>query len=127
MIKIKRYGPDKKELWDNFVKNSKNGVFFFLRDYMEYHADRFEDHSLIFFKDDELVALMPANAEGDTLFSHAGLTFGGIITNQKMNNDLMLDIFDSLKEYLKENGLKEGLTCTSVKKRKPVSFCRANV
>lgn len=107
MIKIGRYQPQKKELWDNFVKNSKNGVFFFLRDYMEYHADRFEDHSLFFFKDDELIALMPANVEGDTMCSHAGLTFGGIVTNQKMDVDLMLQIFDSLKEYLKKNGLKK--------------------
>ncbi len=107
MIKIKKYEPGEKELWDNFVKNSKNAVFFFLRDYMEYHSDRFEDHSLIFFKDDELIALMPANVEGDTLFSHAGLTFGGIITNQKMNVNLMLQIFDSLKGYLKERGLKK--------------------
>ncbi|MGB9979538.1 hypothetical protein [Methanobacterium sp.] len=48
MIKIKRYEAEEKERWDNFVKNSKNGVFFSLRDYMEYHADRFEDHSLLF-------------------------------------------------------------------------------
>ena len=107
MVKIKRYKPEEKELWDNFVKDSKNGVFFFLRDYMEYHSDRFEDHSLIFFKENEPVALMPANIEGDTLFSHAGLTFGGIITNQNMNVNLMLQIFDSLKGYLNERGFRK--------------------
>jgi len=107
MIEVKKYEPEEKELWDNFVKNSKNGVFLFLRDYMEYHADRFEDNSLIFFKDDELIALMPANIEGDTLFSHAGLTFGGIVTNQKMNVDAMLQMFDSLTEYLEGKGLKK--------------------
>ncbi|HEX3012706.1 MAG TPA: hypothetical protein VHO92_00335, partial [Methanobacterium sp.] len=107
MIEIKRYEAKEKELWDNFVKNSKNGVFFFLRDYMEYHSDRFEDHSLIFLKDNKPVALMPANMEGDALFSHAGLTFGGIITNRKMKTSLMLQIFDSLKEYLKEMGVKK--------------------
>ena len=107
MIEIKRYDAKEKELWDNFVKNSKNGVFFFLRDYMEYHSDRFEDHSLIFIKNNKPVALMPANIEEDTLFSHAGLTFGGIITNRKMKTSLMLQIFDSLKEYLKEDGIKK--------------------
>ena len=107
MVKIKRYKPEEKELWDNFVKDSKNGVFFFLRDYMEYHSDRFEDHSLIFFKENELVALMPANIDGNILVSHAGLTFGGIITNQKMNVNLMLQIFGSLKEYLKEMGFRK--------------------
>jgi len=107
MIEIKRYEAKEKELWDNFVKGSKNGVFFFLRDYMEYHSDRFEDHSLIFLKNNKAVALLPANRSGDTLFSHAGLTFGGIITNRKMKTSLMLQIFDSLKEYLKERGFKK--------------------
>jgi uncharacterized protein YeaC (DUF1315 family) len=107
MIEIKRYEAKEKELWDNFVKGSKNGVFFFLRDYMEYHSDRFEDHSLIFLKNNKPVALLPANRSGDTLFSHAGLTFGGIITNRKMKTSLMLQIFDSLKEYLKERGFKK--------------------
>ena len=100
MVKIKRYEPEEKELWDSFVRNSKNGVFFFLRDYMEYHADRFEDHSLIFFKNEEPIALLPANVEGDIMCSHAGLTFGGIVTNQKMSVNLMLQIFNSLKKYL---------------------------
>ena len=107
MIEIRRYEPEERELWDNFVRGSKNGVFFFLRDYMEYHSDRFEDHSLIFLKNDKPVALMPANSDGDTLFSHAGLTFGGIITNRKMKTSLMLQIFDSLKGYLKGKGFKK--------------------
>ena len=107
MIEIKKYVPEEKGMWDNFVKNSKNGVFFFLRDYMEYHADRFEDHSLFFFKNGKPIALMPANIKDDTLFSHAGLTFGGIVTNKKMKTSLMLQIFGSLKEYLKENGFKK--------------------
>ena len=106
MIEIERYRAEEKELWDNFVKNSKNGVFFFLRDYMEYHSDRFEDHSLIFLRDNKPFALMPANISGDTVFSHAGLTFGGIISNRKMKTSVMLQIFDSLKEYLREEGFK---------------------
>lgn len=106
MIEIKRYKGE-KELWDNFVKNSKNGVFFFLRDYMEYHSNRFEDYSLIFIRNNKPIALMPANIDGDTVFSHAGLTFGGIITNQKMKTSIMLQVFDSLREYLKERGFKK--------------------
>ena len=107
MIEIRRYNAKEKELWDNFVRNSKNGVFFFLRDYMEYHSDRFEDHSLIFLKNNKPVALMPANIDDDIIFSHAGLTFGGIITNRKMKTSLMLEIFDALKKYLKANGFKK--------------------
>ena len=39
MMKIKKYEAEDKEIWDNFVMQSKNGLFLFLRDYMEYHSD----------------------------------------------------------------------------------------
>ena len=62
MFEIIRYTPDRKDEWDRFVAKSKNGTFLFFRDYMDYHADRFRDHSLMFYLDDNLYALMPANA-----------------------------------------------------------------
>ena len=45
-MKIEKYSSNYKIIWDKFVKNSKNTHFFFLRDYMEYHSDRFEDFRL---------------------------------------------------------------------------------
>lgn len=62
-LSLSTYQPQHKSQWDNFVANSKNGVFLFYRDYMEYHSNRFQDHSLLFFRDGELVALLPANLE----------------------------------------------------------------
>ena len=50
MIKIKKYEPMYKDTWDSFISSSKNGVFLFYRDYMEYHQDKFKDFSLMFFK-----------------------------------------------------------------------------
>jgi len=109
MIRIETYKPEYYPLWNQFIENSKNGIFFFLRDYMEYHSDRFEDHSLLFFKNDKLVAVMPANIKDDCLNSHDGLTFGGIISNRKMTMFLMLKIFSELKDYLKSNGINKVL------------------
>jgi len=106
MINIRRYTSEDKKLWDDFVKKSKNGVFLFLRDYMEYHSDRFQDHSLIFMNGNKPLALLPANLTDHTLVSHEGLTFGGMLTNQKMKTSIMLDIFDALKTYLKLNNIK---------------------
>lgn len=105
MLEIRKYTEDYKDQWDNFVKNSKNGVFLFLRDYMEYHADRFQDSSLLFLNEGKLIGLMPANIEDDTVVSHAGLTFGGIISNITMKTPIMLEIFKELKNYLKEEGI----------------------
>jgi len=105
MISVEKYHPDDKQMWDNFVKNSKNGIFLFLRDYMDYHSDRFKDFSIIFRRNGNIIAMMPGNIDGNTLYSHAGLTFGGIVTNMKFKTGLMLKIFDVMKEYLKEQGI----------------------
>lgn len=107
IFQIQKYNDSYKDQWDNFVKNSKNGVFFFLRDYIDFHSDKFEDYSLIFLKDNKPVGLMPANMNGDKVVSHAALTFGGIITSPKMKTSLMLQIFDSLKGHLKIEGFKK--------------------
>jgi len=104
-LKIVRYEEKQKPLWDEFITNSKNGVFIFYRDYMDYHSDRFTDFSIMFFDSNRLIAVMPANIRDDTLFSHGGLTFGGIISNHRMRTSMMLEIFDALKEYLKTQGI----------------------
>jgi len=106
-LKIVRYDGTQKSLWNEFITNSKNGVFLFYRDYMEYHSDRFTDFSLMFFDNNELIAVMPANIKDFVLFSHGGLTFGGIITDRKMKATLMLKIFDELTDYLRENRIKK--------------------
>ena len=44
---IKRYSDRCKDEWDDFVRDSRNGTFLFMRGYMDYHADRFADFSLM--------------------------------------------------------------------------------
>lgn len=118
MITIKRYNPNDAAAWDAFVDASKNGTFMLKRGYMDYHADRFTDHSLLFYRDEELVALLPASQHGDELRSHGGLTYGGMITNRKMTVQLMLSLFDSLREYMHENTIAR-----VVYKRVPSIYC----
>ena len=38
-----------RQEWDNMVENSANGTFLFKRNYMEYHAHRFIDFSLMVY------------------------------------------------------------------------------
>lgn len=106
-IMVKTYSSQDKGVWDNFVGNAKNGVFLFNRDYMEYHKDHFQDHSLLFYKNDRLVGLLPANLSGDVLQSHGGLTFGGVVSAYSMKTPLMMEIFDALREHCQSLGLKE--------------------
>lgn len=73
---------------------------------MEYHADRFSDSSLMIYDDEDLVAVLPANREADTLISHGGLTFGGIISSERMRTPLMLEIFSALRRELSAWGIR---------------------
>jgi len=103
-LSIERY-TDHRQAWDDLVRTSKNGVFLFFRDYMEYHADRFADHSLLFLRGGEPIAVFPANQVEQALVSHGGLTFGGVVSDARMKAPLMLELFGCLRDYCKENGL----------------------
>jgi len=105
MIEIVKYESSYKSRWDDFVSKSKNGSFLFYRDYMEYHSERFIDSSLLFFEEDALIAVMPANVSANVLYSHRGLTFGGIISDKNMKLSLMLQLFEQLAAYLKAQGI----------------------
>ena len=67
---------------------------------MEYHQDRFEDYSLMIYKQDELLALLPANKVENTVISHQGLTFGGLLLSKEVKFDDILEAFKALLKYL---------------------------
>ncbi|MCR4808864.1 MAG: GNAT family N-acetyltransferase [Prevotella sp.] len=83
-MKVVAYSPGLRKEWDAYVAQSKNGTFLFDRGYMDYHADRFTDSSLMVYDQrGKLFALFPANREKDTIFSHRGLTYGGLVISEK--------------------------------------------
>ncbi len=104
---VRRYQDKDQPIWDTFNQGAKNRLFMFDRNYMDYHRDRFQDHSLLFYHDDELIALLPACERGGELFSHAGLTYGGFLTGTGMKQHTMNDCFEGLIRYCRENGLKK--------------------
>ena len=105
MFEIKRYTAEHKEEWNQFVAKSKNGTFLLDRDYMDYHADRFLDHSLMCYLDGELYALLPANEHAHTLYSHQGLTYGGLVTGSQAVVSGVMEVFQAINKYLKERGI----------------------
>lgn len=106
---IRRYTPEYKELWDDFVGQSRCGTFLFKRDYMDYHSDRFADCSLMAFnRHGRLTAMLPAEIHGTTISSHRGLTYGGWITPVRHFNGItMTDVFDAAIPVLRELGACE--------------------
>lgn len=73
---------------------------------MEYHADRFTDHSLLVLKKGKPVALLPANIADNTLYSHQGLTYGGLILHKKVKLKEVAAIFSSVLQFLNEKGIE---------------------
>ena len=66
MFTFRFYTPDDRPAWDECVLRSRNGVFLFLRAYLEYHADRFEDASVVIHAEGHpgrIVAVLPANRQ----------------------------------------------------------------
>lgn len=104
MYSIQQYSSNSKPIWDAFVKTSKNGTFLFLRDFMEYHADRFTDHSLLVYEGQKLVALLPAHVDGDKAFSHYGLTYGGLVLPGSLRLEKVTDIFKAILLYFNQHG-----------------------
>lgn len=92
--------------WNLFVAASKNGTFLFDRRFMDYHNDRFCDHSLLVYRDLRLYALLPANQKDDTLVSHGGLTYGGLVTDSRCSAKGVLDAFTAINEYLRQQGFR---------------------
>lgn len=105
MFEVVRYSVEQKSIWNQFVSDSKNGTFLFDRNYMDYHSDRFEDSSLVIYRKGKIYSLLPANRVGNVLYSHQGLTYGGMIVNDKVTVAESVDMFQVLNAYLKKCGL----------------------
>lgn len=106
-MEIRRYRREDKELWNSFVSKARNATFLFDRNYMDYHADRFDDNSFMFYHKGKLKAVLPANVAGDTLYSHQGLTYGGLLLDKKATVEDVLECFDSMNSWLRENGISK--------------------
>ncbi len=100
---VRKYTQEDYSLWNDFVAQAKNATFLFHRDFMEYHKDRFEDFSLLVFEEQKLRAILPANKKGNSLYSHQGLTYGGLVFLSKLKTEKAELILDEILLFLKEH------------------------
>lgn len=97
---VRKYQESDYELWNAFISTAKNATFLFHRDFMEYHADRFEDFSLLVFNDKKLMAVVPANRMGSEIHSHQGLSYGGVVVSENVRLKEYLRIFREILFFL---------------------------
>ena len=119
LYKVALYRNEMVSAWNDFVVGSGNDCFLFNRNYMDYHKDHFFDQSAIISKEDKIIALFPANISQDkkTIFSHQGLTFGGLIAFPGMRLLESMEIFQSLMVFYREQGVE-----TVIYKPLPANF-----
>lgn len=104
---VKRYQENDYGKWNAFIGKAKNATFLFHRDFMEYHNDRFQDYSLIVLDGEKWVAVLPANVVGNEVFSHQGLTYGGLVYNEKVKLASVIAIFKSILSFLNDNKMEK--------------------
>lgn len=104
---VRKYQKSDYALWNDFISQAKNATFLFHRDFMEYHEDRFEDYSLMVFDGKKLVAVLPANVMGNTIQSHQGLTYGGLVYSHATKLSKVISVFRELMEYLYFNKIEK--------------------
>jgi hypothetical protein len=105
-LAVERYEPAARGRWDDVVKRARARHFLFERDYMDYHADRFADASLIVLKDGDPVAVLPGSRHGDEIVSHGGLTFGGLLSGPAMTVANTVAALDAIAATLRADGVR---------------------
>lgn len=104
MLALRPYTPADASAWDALVARSRNGNLLHRRGYMDYHADRFVDQSLVVERNGEVVAAFPANIQGRTVTSHGGLTYAGLITTQALRAESTLAVFEQIGTHYRALG-----------------------
>ncbi|MBF4491943.1 FemAB family protein [Flavobacterium sp. MR2016-29] len=103
---VKKYHKSDYKTWNEFIAQAKNATFLFHRDFMEYHQDRFEDFSLLIFEGEKLKAVLPANKKENSVYSHQGLTYGGLVFSSKLKGEKVESILDSILVFFNENQIE---------------------
>lgn len=102
MVDCEIYSSANHTDWDSFVRESRSPLFIFERKFLEYHANRYTDHSFVFKKNNKTLAVLPANKENNSIISHGGITYGGLVLKKKLSTEIIIEIMESLICLLKE-------------------------
>ncbi len=120
-FRVRPFRAGDEAAWNALVAASANGTFLLDRRFMDYHADRFEDASLVVERKGRLVALLPANRQGERVASHAGLSYGGLVLAEPLGAEATLALLQALQRHWRAEGVRELLykTVPSIYHRLP--------
>ena len=128
-IKVTKFIHENTTVWDKFINSSNNGTLFHYREFLNYHENvEFEDHSLLFYNGNKLIAVLPAVIKNNILSSHPGISFGGVIHKKHLSFANAQSIISALIEYAKQISCKQiqitlPPTCYSKINSDYIEFC----
>ena len=107
-LQLVRFSEEHKEVWDEFLKQTVNGTFLHSRKFFQHNeVNATDDHSLMFYKKNQLVALFPSIAyekEGERiLHSHLRSTYGGILYKTCLAVADLESVLVLLTDYARKN------------------------
>lgn len=105
-ISVQPYQSTDLEKWNAFIRQADNSTFLFERNFMEYHCDRFTDCSVLLYEENNLIGVFPANRKEDSVYSHQGLTYGGLVLLERKNVKKLTEYFHSVFSYFHSLGVK---------------------
>ncbi|HEX8427506.1 GNAT family N-acetyltransferase [Hymenobacter sp.] len=111
-MRVETYTPSHAATWDALVATSANGPFLFARSFMDYHQDRFTDHSWLLWQGTKLRAIFAAAVARDTLapatlVAHPGLTYGGLVTVPGVKYAELVVMLDLLRAAWQAAGFQQ--------------------
>ena len=106
MLLVRPYVAEDASDWDALVAQSRTGNLLHRRGYMDYHAHRFSDSSLVIERDGNIVAALPASRDDNTIVSHGGLTYGGLLSTHDLRAEATLMAFEQIANHYREQGVQ---------------------
>jgi len=106
MLTLRPYVPADAAAWDALVARSRTGNLLHRRGYMDYHADRYTDCSLVVERAGELLAAFPASRSGKVVTSHGGLTYAGLLSTPALRSEATLTVFAQMAAHYRAAGVR---------------------
>lgn len=112
-IEVLPYREDLKENWDHFIEQKAiNGTFLHSRKFYDHNPlNASEDASLIFYKEDRIIAVFPAVLylmNGcRILHSHLRATYGGIVLSKDVNVEIAIQLIGIIISIAKDKNVKQ--------------------
>ena len=108
MIKCEIFNKSNYNDWEKFIDHSTNGTIFHYRRFIDYHEKpKFQDCSLLFYKKNKIIAVLPAAIIDNKFISHPGLSFGSFIHNKQLAYSDAFNIIKSFESFINQKNYKK--------------------